>query len=128
MKPVFYLMLSLAILVFLAGSCNNKEEQNRHIYVRNNSAKAIYYRLSFAYPDTTLKESDPNNYKINSGEQISTSASSFVYNTTMQMFILDADVVENEPWDSIVVHYKVLKRYQFTEQDLQNHSWTLTYP
>ena len=46
----------------------------------------------------------------------------------MQMFILDADVVENEPWDSIVVHYKVLKRYQFTEQDLQNHSWTLTYP
>jgi hypothetical protein len=116
------------IICLGSSSCFNKEERYRHIYIKNNSSKAIYYRLSFAFPDTTLKESDPNNYKINSGEQVSTSASSFIYNTTMQMFILDAAVVETVPWDSIVLHHQILTRYQFTEQFLESRNWTITYP
>ena len=129
MKKKITFLAILAMIVFIvASSCFNKEERYRHIYIKNNSIKAIYYRLSFAYPDTTLNESDPNNYKINSGEQISTSASSFIYNSTMQMFILDASVVETEPWDSIVLHHQVLKRYQFTEHFLESLNWIITYP
>jgi len=127
-KKITFLAILTMIIFIVASSCFNKEERNRHIYIKNNSIKAIYYRLSFAYPDTTLNESDPNNYKINSGEQISTSASSFIYNSTMQMFILDANVVETEPWDSIVLHYQVLKRYQFTEHFLESLNWIITYP
>jgi hypothetical protein len=120
---------TVIIFAFLIGSsCNNKFERNRHIYIKNNSNKSIYYRFSFAYPDTTLGESDPNNYIIISGEQVSTSASSFAYNPTLQMYFLDAGVVDTEPWDSIVVHYKVLKRYQFTEQDMKTSNWIITYP
>jgi len=120
-------VIALLILVgFISFACPSNEDG--HIYIKNNSVKTIYYRLSFAYPDTTLMQSDPNNYKINPGKQISTSASSFVYNATMQMFIFDADVVENEPWDSIVAHSLVLKRYQFTEQGLEKCNWIITYP
>ena len=126
-KKINFLVILTMIIYIGASSCNNKEERYRRIYIINNSNKAIYYRLSFAYPDTTLNESDPNNYKINSGEQVSTSASSFIYNSIMQMFILDASVVEREPWDSIVLHYQVLKRYQFTEHFLESLNWIITY-
>ena len=129
MKNMINLLTILTLFVCLsASSCKIKEEQHRQISVINNSNKAIYYRLSFAYPDTTLKKTDPNNYKINSGVQTFTAAKSFVFNPTMQMFILDADVVEKEPWDSIVAHYEILKRYQFTEEDIQNWNWIITYP
>ncbi|MBK5215881.1 MAG: hypothetical protein JJE53_03710 [Candidatus Pacebacteria bacterium] len=128
MKTMIYLLTLLTFYICLSASSCNNEEQHRYIYIKNNFSKAIYYRLSFAFPDTTLKESDPNNYKINSGVQTFTAAKSFAYNPTMQMFILDADVVEKEPWDSIVAHYEILKRYQFTESDMQNWNWTITYP
>lgn len=110
------------------SSCDRNKEGHKYIYIKNNLNKAIYYRFSYTFPDTTLKNSDNNNYKINPGVQIYTTASSFVYNPTIQLFIFDADVVEKEPWDSIVIHYKVLKRYQFTEGDLQKNNWTITYP
>jgi hypothetical protein len=120
--------LAIMTMVFLTiASCDNKEK-HRYIYINNNSTHAIYYRFSFAYPDTTLKESDPNNYKLISGEQHVTSAASFAYNSTMQIFILDSYVVENEPWDTIVTHYQILKRYQFTEQFLESQNWTISYP
>ena len=61
-------------------------------------------------------------------EQAFLNASHFVYNPTMQLFIFDADVIEHEGMDSIVAHYKVLKRYQFTESDMGKVNWTITYP
>jgi hypothetical protein len=118
----------LIIVLVLCSSCFNDNDRNRHIYIRNNSVKAIYYRFSFTYPDTSLIGSDPNNYKINPGEQRSTSASGFAYNSTLQIFILDANVVESEPWDSIVSRYSVLKRFQFTEQEMETKNWIVNYP
>lgn len=130
------LLILLTFFVCLsASSCNNKEEQYRHIYVKNNSSKTIYYGLSYSYPDTSLEKIDdvPGNngsiaYRINFGDQGTLAAKNFAYNPTMQMFILDAAVVEEVPWDSIVAHYLVLKRYQFTEQDMKTHNWTIAYP
>ena len=122
------LLLISLLIGFCASSCGNKKEQHRYIYIKNNSRNAIYYRFSFAFPDTTLLKSDPNNYKIEAGEQTFTSAGGFAYNSTMQMFILDADLVEKDPWDSIVVHNKNLKRYQFTDQELQVWNNTIVYP
>lgn len=128
MKIIVKLFSLVSVFFILTATTCNKEEQHRYIYIKNNSSKAIYYRFSFAYPDTTLDMSDPNNYKVNSGIQTYTAASIFAYNTTLQMFILDADIVENEPWDSIVVRNEVLKIYQFTEKDMQSSNWTITYP
>lgn len=136
MKNLINFMTFLILVVSIsASSCNNLEKRNRHIYVKNNSSKSIYYGLSYSYPDTSLAKIDdaPGNngsiaYKINSGEQTTFPAANFVYNPTMQLFILDAAIVETNPWDSIVVHYNILKRYQFTEQYIQSLDWTIIYP
>jgi hypothetical protein len=126
-----YVLKSFSLIIFICLStyaCFDKENQHRYIYINNNSTNNIYYRFSFAYPDTSLKNSDPNNYKVNADEQVFTSASCFAFNNTIQLFIMAASIVENEPWDTIVANNKVLKRYQFTEQLLQNDNWTITYP
>lgn len=129
-------LMLLTIFVSLGASCcNNKEELHRYIYLKNSTNKTIYYGLSYSYPDTSLKkiEDVPGNkgsiaYRINAGEQTTLPAASFAYNTTMQLFIFDANTIEYSQWDSIVAHHMVLKRYQFTESDMQKMNWTITYP
>jgi hypothetical protein len=37
-------------------------------------------------------------------------------------------IKETTPWDSIVKHYVVLKRYQLTKSDMEKSNWTITYP
>ena len=58
-------IVKFALLFFfsvLTISC--PEKIHRYLYIKNNSSESIYYRFSFAYPDTSLMNSDPNNYKI----------------------------------------------------------------
>ena len=117
----------LMLFISLSSSSCHKEE-HRYIYIKNSSDKNIYYRFSFAYPDTTLGKSDPDNYKVNSKSQTFTTANVFAFNTTTQLFIFDANTVESTPWDSIVKHYTVLKRYQLTKSDMEKMNWTITYP
>ena len=126
MKNITNLITLITLFVSLSVSGCHKEK-HRYIYVKNSSNKAIYHRFSFAYPDTTLKNSDPNNYKINSESKAVTIASVFAYNPTLQLFIFDADVIEKNPWDSVVAQRMILKRYQFTESDMEKMNWTITY-
>ena len=137
MISIANILATITLFVSLsASSCHrNEEEQHRYIYVKNNSGKAIYFGLSYSYPDTSLLkiEDAPGKngsiaYKINAGKQTTLAASNFVYNPTMQMFVFDANTIESTPWDSIVAHHMVLKRYQFTESDMGKINWTITYP
>jgi hypothetical protein len=136
MKNMINNLILLTMFVSLsASSCNNKEELHRYIYLKNSTSKTIYYGLSYSYPDTSINkiEDVPGNngsiaYKVTSGEQTTLPAASFAYNPTMQVFIFDANTIEYTPWDSIIAHHMVLKRYQFTESDIGKDNWTITYP
>jgi hypothetical protein len=134
MKNLIKLLVLVSFFV-CNGFSGCKENQHRYIYVQNNSGMAIYYGLSYSYPDTSLtKVGDiPGNngsvaYKVYAGEEITLYAAAFAVNPTMQMFLLDAGVVEKEPWDSIVKYNKVLRRYQYTESDMEKWNWRITYP
>jgi hypothetical protein len=117
------------ILILISVSTTScPGDRYRSIFIKNNSSKSIYYKISFAYPDTTLKNSQPSDYKINPNEKTSTSAAVFAYNDTLQIFFLDGKLVETEPWDSILINNEILKRYKFTEQSIQKDNWTITYP
>jgi len=52
----------------------------------------------------------------------------FNLNQTTLVFIFDAHTIETTPWDSIVKHYMVLKRYQLTKSDMEKMNWIITYP
>jgi len=119
-------------LILIFGCHDN--ERYRVIYIQNNSSKAIYYGLSYAYPDTNLNsisqipgEKGNISHKIYSNQQTTMMAAAFALNSTMQMYIFNADTIEDNPWDSIVKYNLILKRYQFTESDMQKSNWTISY-
>jgi hypothetical protein len=135
MKNMIKYMIFFTFSLGLFSSSCHKSELHWRIYVNNNSSKTIYYGLSYYYPDTSLikiedfpGENGRRVYQIKPGEQDYLPAENFVFNPTMQLFIFDADVIEHEPIDSIVANYMVLKRYQFTESDMEKVNWTINYP
>jgi hypothetical protein len=135
MKNMIKYLIFFTFFVGLCSSSCHRPEFHRYIYVKNYSNKTIFYGRSYSYPDTSLikigdfpGQNGSIAYKIKPGQQDFMNAANFVYNPTMQLFIFDADVIENEPKDSIVAHYKGLKRYQFTESDMEKVNWTITYP
>ena len=123
------------IILFGLESCHPNDDNPTHFKIINSSIKSIYYAFSYSYPDTSIYRIDNPPYfngnktaKINSKDSTSVRLIVLGLNKTTQMFIFDADVVENNPWDSIIVHNNVLKRYQFSESDLKNWNWTIKYP
>ena len=127
------LILVLIVVVCSANCCNN--EAYREIYIQNKSDKTIYYGVDYSYPDTSLLQIDdiPGYegsiaHKIKKGDQDDIMAALFSLNPTLQLFIFDANTIETTPWDSIVKHYTVLKRYEFTRSDMEKNNWTITYP
>jgi hypothetical protein len=110
------------------------DDDPRYIYLQNDSSEPIYYGLSYAYPDTNLNSIDQKpgyngniSHKVQSGIETTLPAASFAFNSTMQLFIFDADRIENNPWDSIVKYSMILKRYEFTELDMRKDHWRISY-
>jgi hypothetical protein len=128
LKKIIFLSLGLGLI----ASCL---PTNRIINygLKNNSDKLIYYGYSFSYPDISLKsitEFVPKKnsaYRIDPGRVQSQSLGYFVRNSTMQIFIFDADVIEKTPWDTIVKYNKFLKRYQFTQSELEKMNYEIIY-
>jgi len=130
MIPCFFFISILALIIF---GCHDKDF-HRYIYLQNKSNKTIYYGLSSSYPDTSLTKIDdhPGNngsiaYKVKIDDETTLPAAYFALNPTIQLFIFDADLIENNPWDTIIKYNMILKRYQYNESDMQNYDWTISY-
>ena len=130
MKTIRFAGLIGITLLFLAIKC--EKAVDNYIIIENRSNDAIYYLLSFYYPDTLLKKSEypPDGNKILKHEVINNIPGDpcFEVTDTLIIFILNADTVETLPWDTIVERYLILKRYEVTKYDMERVNWTITYP
>lgn len=133
MKYLLFTFITVSIFVCSGVSCHHDNEP-RYFKFKNNSNTAIYYGLSYSYPDTNVNKIEDKPYSGKIANKVNPKDSSFItaaplsVSPTMQMFIFDANVIEKNPWDSIVAHHMVLKRYQFTKSDMGKGNWTITYP
>lgn len=127
------------IALLLSTSCdtNNSYFDNR-LKVINNSDKTIYAVSYQSYPDTTLgkisvAEKSSNKARPNGiitlgrGGTWETAFKEDIHQKLI-VFIFDAAVVDNTPWDTIRNNYLILKRYELTLQDLEKVDWRITYP
>ena len=136
MRNLFLLFIVGSIFVCSGVSCRPQSHFDwpRRYKIKNNSSTAIYWGLSYSYPDTNVNKIEDKPYngkialKINSKDSTSSWTAPLAIYPTLQLFIFEADVIETTPWDSIVKHYMILKRYQYTEHDLRKANWTITYP
>ncbi|MGG7035114.1 MAG: hypothetical protein ACI7YS_07970 [Flavobacterium sp.] len=131
----------LSVMVLCSNSCEKPPfvEKFYGVMVTNNSSAEIRVLLADEhaakqYPDTTLPASKPALQKAPVGKSCY-----FDYRTpmeenikklpadTLSVYFIDNAIYENEPWDSVRIHYKILKRLDLSIEDLRNMNWTIIY-
>ena len=136
--------ISLVALIFMATRCPDKESENCHTAIRfsNNSDKDLYVRHYNLLRPPHLFEIEHINgtvqkhYKVYSAEQNNRMAMDsfmcydriFSMDSLINLYIFDATVVENTPWETVAKDYLVLKYYELSLEDLQRLDWQITYP
>jgi hypothetical protein len=124
------IMFSILIVAILS-SCWDKDIQ-RDLIIKNNSSDSIYVIYTEIYPDTTLDcrlaaigvgANQEYRFFLRNGWENELGRIGI-----LQLFIIDKDIWNTEPCDTIKKSNKILKRYQLTLDDLRNLNWRITYP
>jgi hypothetical protein len=140
MKKIIFFTTIIGTMFFCEP--RNTDECHRKIAIMNNSDKSIYVNDTGRYPDTDFRNIVGNplvaGTKIGAKESESAALSNngecIEYKFTrfesgiMQVFVFDGPTLETNGWEYVKENNLVLKRYQFTLQDMQNNNWTITYP
>ena len=139
MKKNLWFIGILLMSIFMSSSkCSDDDEGHKYITFVNNSTNDIRvqerWQIQIELSDTILdskvipplliaNKSSHEFKSLNSSWEIDFNAIPFV-----QYFIIDENVYTSTPWDSICKYNKVMKRYQFTKEELERMNWTVTYP
>ncbi len=115
---------------------NNFEKNLRvrpSMYVYNIPNSCGIRTLSYIYNTATddmylVRRGEQNNRKATEAGGCVESLFAEHYADTLNIYIFDAEVIENTPWETVVRDYLVLKRYDLSLSDLQRLNWQVTYP
>jgi hypothetical protein len=122
----------------MANKCL-KNEGHSYVGFINNSSNTIYV---LPHVSDTLIPIWVASYKENKGNYVNPYASKQIYATSrhglietdgrinpyLYIFVLDMQVLENYPIDTIMNNYMILQRYDLTISDLQRLDWQIVYP
>ncbi|MEP7093386.1 MAG: hypothetical protein ABI793_04945 [Flavobacterium sp.] len=135
MKNIFI----MALATLFVSCAPEKDDANCHgaVTIINNSNKVIYFEGGSATPEIGYNPLKSGGYfKIVPG------ASKYdpfgrhrgcyedlfaENNNKLYYLIFDEEVLKSEPWDSIVKYDKVLKRYSFTVEEMNDVNWKIIY-
>ena len=129
----------LVCIGFFAFKCIMPDRKYA-IDLQNNSNHPIYFYVAalgmeHAYPDTALQSSKPGMQSIQPGKSaawyISLPFDRFfkeLPKDTLSIYVFHPDTLNAYDWLIIRDQYKILKRYDLSLQDLQDHNFIITYP
>jgi hypothetical protein len=125
--------LKYFLFIMLALGCDRDLKDLKLI---NNSDITVMYAYSNVYPDTSLSnigfcgDERVNPHKYCMSYERNGWESEFNHNSygILNFFVLNAQTVDITPWDTIVKYHMVLKRYEYSVQDMDSLHWTITYP
>jgi hypothetical protein len=130
------ILLILSCLLIANSSCH--KDEGLKLRVNNKSEKAIYVSWTSAYPDTSLNHMANPTYNSQINKVGANSLQPDYYGDpskaffksidTLSVFVFDAQVLENTPWDTVKAKYLVLKRYDLSLDDLIKLNWIIIYP
>ena len=138
----FNLALGVLLLLLIAATCKNSPfvEHFYAITVYNNSPDTICPYLALGngltqYPDTALPVPRPALVKIapqKSFNYYSRKPFEEVINNlvadTLSVFILDNNIYRDSSWTVIRNNYLILRRNDFSANDLKSMNWKIAYP
>lgn len=139
-----YFLVNVMAIALSFNSCVRKETANCHfnIYVKNNSAKAVYIYGYHDYPDSSLKNKNYNPSVAGEYYRVNANATTNIYSRscyedvfrtsipsdTIMIYIFDAQTLETTPWETVKMNNMYLKRYDLSLQNLRNLNWLINYP
>lgn len=139
MKTLKRILIICLQLVLMSSSCKNESSYyDYRLKVINKSDKTIDIDYSQVFPDTTINNV-PYFYH-NTGKAMPNGTITLVRGGTWEnafkddihqkliIFIFNATIVDNTPWDTIRKKYLILKRYELTLKDLDSLNFNVTYP
>ena len=140
MKRIKILLLFICIILICA-KCESPFESEYTIDLVNNAEYPIGYyfavggRYGTYYPDSLPETNEYVMYdirKVVSPGVISHYSWDKFFETlpynTLSLFIFSTDTLNKYSWEEIRDGYKILKRYDFSQDDLESMKWIITYP
>lgn len=141
MKKSIKIIVTIISIFVLSSSCENLMEKWYTIKIQNNTDKVIFVSAGcaryglFSYPDTILTTSKPS--------LLSVSPNDFNYLTSsikweeivkeqpeakLSIYIFNSDTINSYDWAQIKNGNKVMKRMDFSIEELENKNWTIVFP
>lgn len=146
---MFRLLINSGILIFIIpilGLQCKKDKFNGYdlrFKVQNNSSNTIsYFDNANNYPDTSISYISDQFLKANDYYSITPEKNRIIYTTgtsweqifnqapegIVMLYIINTDLIKNNPWDSIQNQYNILARYDLSIEDLKHRNFTIEYP
>jgi hypothetical protein len=142
MKTTRFILLLIFPCFLLSMKCSKKETDHCHwrLYLTNYSDKSLYTFISYDYPDTSLNFQRPlfdgfdgsvppnkrNNIRYDETHCIESNILDNGYEK-LSVFIFDAAMVDTTPWPEVRQNYLVLKRLDYTLDELRERNFELEY-
>jgi hypothetical protein len=103
----------------------------------NNEKNAIYYCISYNYPDTIIPvssellriiESKETQRAVSSTHPLDEFFSGRFSSDTLLIFYFNTDTINKYTWNEIRDEHKIIRKNLYSKQDLIDSNWTITYP
>lgn len=138
MKKMKITTYVLFLVMLTLNACKDNEPHSP-LLIKNRSSKAIFVYLTLSqpyYPDTSitndsslLREIIPSSSTTYfSGRVDWEGVYSEAPNGILSVFYFSLDTINYYPWDTIKEQYKVLRRDDFSLDDLMDRDFSLSYP
>ena len=126
------------IMLFVNMACDKPffTKSVKSFWIENQSDHLIMTLRSYQYPDTTIPdvqnelggilagEKAPYDYDIKNWSELFDQ----LPGDTLSVFIFHGDTIAKYNWQEIRSGYKILKRYDLSQEDLKNMNYTIIYP
>lgn len=127
----------LVLMLFFSGCIEKFATHYYGFRLKNNSNGRIEAYANFIYPDTIIREVEPERYIMDTGknsiifdnDKSEESLNRFYENgERITVFIFSTDTLNKYSWDQIREDYNILKRYEITKLELDDMGGELVYP
>lgn len=134
---IFYLLVA-----FVAINCSCEKyrlSKEKKLEITNPTSINLFYLIQYNFPDTTIVE-ESTIKKPSSRGRIAPNTTIVVKNPVawqqrvetnshkvMTVFFLSTDTVDKYSWETIRANYKIIKRVNFTLEELRSSKWKISY-
>lgn len=135
MKKTILILIILPLIMTSFQCAKDNDNCHKNIIIENNSDKTLRIFSSLEYPDSTLKSNneatlypiEPHSSYLDYWGCVENVFRRNKHGVLLY-FIIDNEILKNNPMDTIVEYKMYIKKYDLTEESLQKMNWTITYP